>query len=261
MKKLAKINNILSKLKKFGIKAVKQSLEDEGSSFEDIAIMRKITKKKGLKLNVKIGGCEAKNDIFFCKDLKVDSIVAPMIESEYGLKKFIQCAGSVKKNKLLINLETALALKNLRQIVKSEYFDYLDGVVIGRSDVVGSLGLDKKDVNSKKIFSLVNKSFHYIKKKKSDNFILKMGGSVTSGSNIFISKLYENKNIGFVETRNIEFKVSHALLKNFRQAISYAFEFEIEWLKMRINSLKKNSSLRKDFKNRLQEMISRSSKH
>ena len=63
---------ILKKLKKLGAVSVKQSLEDEGASFNDITTMRKITKKLKLKLNVKIGGCEAKNDIFFCKDIKTD---------------------------------------------------------------------------------------------------------------------------------------------------------------------------------------------
>ena len=33
----------LKKLKKFGMIAVKQSLEDEGATFKDIELMRKIT--------------------------------------------------------------------------------------------------------------------------------------------------------------------------------------------------------------------------
>ena len=60
-----KCNKILKELKGLGVVGVKLSLEDEGASFEDIRIMRKITRNLKLKLNVKIGGCEAKNDIFF----------------------------------------------------------------------------------------------------------------------------------------------------------------------------------------------------
>ena len=63
---MKKISTVLKGLKNLGVSGVKQSLEDEGASFDDIKIMRKITKKLKLKLNVKIGGCEAKNDIFFC---------------------------------------------------------------------------------------------------------------------------------------------------------------------------------------------------
>ena len=51
MKKLIKK---LEAIKKFGITAVKQSLEDEGASFKDIIIMRKITKAINVDLNVKI---------------------------------------------------------------------------------------------------------------------------------------------------------------------------------------------------------------
>ena len=126
----------LKNLKKMGVVGIKQSLEDEGASFKDIAIMRKITKASNVDLNVKIGGCEAKNDIFFCNKIKTDSIVAPMVESEYALRKFIQCV-NVRKNTslLLINLETNLSLNNLNRIMKSKPFKFLDGIVIGRSDL------------------------------------------------------------------------------------------------------------------------------
>ena len=46
---MKKINKILSQLKLMGVTAVKQSTEDEGSSFNDILIMRKITKKNRIK--------------------------------------------------------------------------------------------------------------------------------------------------------------------------------------------------------------------
>ena len=63
----------LKELKLLGVSAVKQSTEDEGSTFKNIKLMRSITKKAKINLNVKIGGCEAKNDILFCKDLKSET--------------------------------------------------------------------------------------------------------------------------------------------------------------------------------------------
>ena len=83
------IINDLRQLKKLGAVAIKQSLEDEGAGFKDLALMRKIT-KIGLKLNVKIEAVRQKNDIHFCNFIKVDTIVAPMVESDYALRKFIQ---------------------------------------------------------------------------------------------------------------------------------------------------------------------------
>ena len=101
---------------------------------------------------------------FFCRNIQVDSIVAPMIESEYAVKKFVQCAAQKKNNLLLINLETFQSIKNLKHIIKSKYFKSIDGVVIGRSDLAGSMGYSKSFVNSKRIYNITRKTFSYIKK-------------------------------------------------------------------------------------------------
>ena len=53
---MKKIIKLLKDLKKINAVAVKQSLEDEGASYEDLIVMRKITRKAKLLLNVKIGG-------------------------------------------------------------------------------------------------------------------------------------------------------------------------------------------------------------
>ena len=41
-----------------------------------------------------------------------------------------------------MNFETNLAVRNLKSIVSSEYFKFIDGVIVGRSDLAGSM--DKK---------------------------------------------------------------------------------------------------------------------
>ena len=74
------MNNLINQLKilkKLGVVAVKQSLEDEGTSYDDLLIMRELTNRSKLKLDIKVGGCE-------------DGMVAPMVESDYALNKFIQ---------------------------------------------------------------------------------------------------------------------------------------------------------------------------
>mgnify|MGYP001356403713 FL=1 len=213
-------------------------------------------------MNVKIGGCEAKNDIFFCKDIKTDSIVAPMIESEYALKKFIQCAAQKKNNLLLINLETFQSIKNLKHIIKSKYFRSIDGVVIGRSDLAGSMSYPKSFVNSKRIYNIVSKSFSYIRKSKKNKKILKMGGSVTQNSKEFIQSLFVNKILDYVETRNIEIKLSKKSLDNFEKIIIGSFQFEIEWLKYRIKNNKNLPiNLVNDYKNRINEIRHRLEKY
>ena len=82
-----------------------------------------------------------------------------MVESEYALKKFIQCAGKNKKNQLFVNLETNLSLLNLPKIINSKAFKHLNGIVIGRSDLAGSLRLAKKDVNKNSHMVLIYNYF------------------------------------------------------------------------------------------------------
>ena len=43
------------------VEGVKQSFEDEGAVLEDVVLMRQLTSLANLYMNVKIGGCEAKN--------------------------------------------------------------------------------------------------------------------------------------------------------------------------------------------------------
>tara|TARA_E500000178_G_scaffold74274_1_gene72063 strand:- start:25266 stop:26039 length:774 start_codon:yes stop_codon:yes gene_type:complete len=255
---MKKIFECLIELKKLGVTAVKQSTEDEGSSFKDILVMRRITKKIGIKLNVKIGGCEAKNDIFYCKRIKADAIVAPMVESDYALKKFIQCAGVNKKCSLYLNLETRLAIKNLNKIVSSNSFSKINGVVIGRSDLAGSMNKSKDYVNSKKIFKIAEKTYRYIQKKKNKKTIFKMGGSITELSKNFIEDLYNKGLLNYIETRNIEIKLSRKTLNNLDNIISRGFHFEKEWLKKRAQFIKKvDPFLAKDYQKRIFAIIRR----
>ena len=242
-------------LKKIGTVAVKQSLEDEGANFNDLIAMRKITKKANLKLNVKIGGCEAINDIMFCSALKVDGIVSPMVESEYGLKKFIQSIPQNYKNKLFVNLESKNSIKNFDSIVKSNYFKKLSGVVIGRSDLVGSYGFTKEKVDSAFFFNILNKNLKKLKK----NILIKVGGSVTPKSKEFLSNLYKNNILDSAETRNIEFKMNEKNLSNFNYILKKVFEFEIEWLKYKKNNNKEifGIKLNYNFSKRIKELKKR----
>ncbi len=235
---MQKIVDALKNLKKFNITAVKQSLEDEGVCYEDLILMKKITQKASLDLNVKIGGCEAKNDIYFCEWLKVKGIVAPMVESPYALRKFLQTISKKNKQNLYINLESIQAFENIGKILQQKKLKRLKGVVIGRSDLAGSLNLEKKEVDSRRIFKLVYSTLKKIKKKK---LIVKMGGSLTANSKSFVKNLFNKKLIDRVETRNIEIKINSFVLNNFDQIINSIFKFELDWLryKHRINKKRK----------------------
>lgn len=249
------INN-LKKLKKYNVVAVKQSLEDEGASFDEINLMRKITKKAGLNHNIKVGGCEAKTDIFTCEKEGVTGIVAPMVETSYGLKKFIQILRNNKTQDLYINLESINAFKNINKILKSNDFKKLKGVVIGRSDLAGSLNLEKTEVDSKKIYKLVFNLLRKIKKHK--KIVTKMGGSLTPNSLEFVKKLFNQNLLDRVETRNIEIKLNKKVLKEFREIIISIFNFELDWIKYNKNrNLKSKNKIKNDSSLRIKELKKR----
>ena len=252
---MKKIISYLKYLKKLNVVAVKQSLEDEGVSQEDLILMKKITQKAKLDLNVKIGGCEAKNDIYFCEWLNVKGIVAPMVESSYALRKFLQTISKKNKQKLYINLESIQAFKNIDQILKHPNLKRLTGIVIGRSDLAGSLNLEKKEVNSKKIYGLVLEILKKIKKKK---LIVKIGGSLTASSKEFVGNLFKKKLVDRVETRNIELKINNNVLQDFEIIIDKIFKFELEWLKFKQTLQKKKKiKLKNDYYERIKVLKKR----
>lgn len=124
-------------------------------------------------------------------------------------------------------------------MLNSKSFNYIDGVVLGRSDLAGSLNKPKNYVNSRKIFNLVENCFKLIKKKVKKKIIFKMGGSITPKSEKFIKHLYQKKLLGYIETRNIEIKLNKKNVNDLDKIISIAFEFEMEWLKIRAKKVYK----------------------
>ena len=155
-------------------------------------------------------------------------------------------------------METNLSLVNLSKILNSNAFKLLDGIVIGRSDLAGSLRLSKKDVNKKLILKKVSNAFKKIKSRKK-NMIFKMGGSITPLSKNFINHLYKKKLLHNIETRNIEVKLSKEVISNLDTIIPLILDFELTWLKFKLNrqSTKKNKLIFNDYLNRVQELEKR----
>ena len=134
----------------------------------------------------------------------------------------------------------------------------MNGLVFGRSDIAGSLGLEKKDVNSKKITNLITGAIKYAKKKKS-KLKIKIGGSISFPSKNVIENLFKKKLINSYETRNIEIKISKNNLNKLDEILKLAFKLEIEWNKFKIKNQKIHLNLsQKEFlKKRIKEIKSR----
>jgi hypothetical protein len=123
-----------------GLRAIKAEFEAEGSSYGDVARLRRISAKAGVALILKIGGVEALRDIKDSLELGVDGLVAPMVESRFGLKKFMDAYRSVYKDHrihLAINIETRSSIAELEGIMGLAT-GFIDGVILGRTDLSAS---------------------------------------------------------------------------------------------------------------------------
>jgi hypothetical protein len=224
---MEKLQTILCSLRELGCSGIKVSFEDEGALYNEIISMRNLTTLVGVELSVKIGGCEAKRDIIDCIDLNCDSIVAPMVESEFSLKKFLKSLDTYHYNKKKgFNLETIQAFENLDKLANN--FDKLDFVTVGRVDFVGSLQKDRNYVDTNDMFEKVKKIFQVVREKGSMCY---MGGAITINSKQFLENLIKENLLDKFETRYIIYDAHKINIDDLDKLLYWGNVFEVEWLK------------------------------
>src|SRR3954452_6890422 len=129
----------------YHVRGVKAEFEAEGTRMEEAMRLNDVSSQAGVGLNIKIGGCEAIKDMFDSTSLGVERIIAPMVETPYALQKFLGAArlafGNDSDVELLINVETITTVNNFETMLKVPDIARLHGVVIGRVDLTGSMGL------------------------------------------------------------------------------------------------------------------------
>ena len=254
----SKFINILTELKeKHGVVSLKAEFEAEGASFDEVLLLKQYASKVGLNLTLKIGGCEAVRDIIDAKKIGVDAIIAPMIETPYALKKFISAITSVyedvKPPELFINIETITGVENFDSIRQSEFFDKINGIVIGRTDLLGSLGLSQDDSDINLILDISNS---ISKKVQPSGKKIIIGGNISANSYDFLNDLEFVSNF---ETRKVVFNSGVLSTTMFSKSVNKALEFEMLWLENKIQSLnsysfetKRFETLQKRYENSLE---------
>jgi hypothetical protein len=223
---------LLMELKeKFHVSGIKAEFEAEGTRLEEAMRLKDVTSAANLELNIKIGGCEAIKDMFDAISLGAHRIIAPMVETPYALKKFIKAAHtaygkSLDDIEILINVETITTYNNFDEMLEIPEIKNLDGIVIGRVDFTGSLGLGRESVNGQ---DMIDKSLYLAKKAKEKGLDVVIGGAVSVDSLPFF-KAFPAGHLDRFETRKVIFSCPGAL-NNKEVAFFKAVEFEIMWLK------------------------------
>lgn len=228
-----KMVSLLTELReKFNVGGVKAEFEAEGTRLEEAMRLKEISMKAGLGMTIKIGGCEAIKDMFEASSLGVHHLVGPMVETPYALKKFI---GATKlafneeqraDMEFLINVETITAVQNFDAMLAIPECKDLQGIVIGRVDLTGSMGMNREHVNGDEILKI---SKDVAAKAKAKGLKVVVGGAVSVHSLPFFRE-FPKGHLDRFETRKVVFQCPGAL-ENSEAAFLKAVEFEILWLK------------------------------
>jgi 4-hydroxy-2-oxoheptanedioate aldolase len=215
-----------------GLVGIKTSFEDEGASFNETIRLKEICNQARTKITLKIGGPEAIRDLKDSLIIGVKGLVAPMVESDFGLKKFILATKAhipedvLTSLQLSVNVETVTGASNINNILKIKQADDLYGITVGRVDLVSSMDKDRKYVNSDEMYSLVKSVFTKVKEK---GLKACLGGAISTDSLEFLKRLQSEGLLDKFETRYAMFDPS-ITLKNLSRALSKAQMFEYEWL-------------------------------
>jgi 4-hydroxy-2-oxoheptanedioate aldolase len=236
-----KMVEVLSELKgKYSVVGVKAEFEAEGTRIEELMRLKEICQASQVSLTLKIGGCEAVRDMYDARAIGVKHLVAPMVETSFALKKYLRAIDIAipedEQNKIefLINVETLQASENFDDMLKIPDIHKLNGIVVGRVDLVGSMGLDRKSVNTEKIFNITK---DLLVKAKKYNMTTVIGGAIAVESLPFLREFAPGL-LDRYETRKICFACPGGLGKDAEKGIHKAVEFELLWLQNKRNYYK-----------------------
>ena len=217
-------DQLLRLQQEYDLRGIKAEFEAEGSSFRDLVRLRRITDKLGVALYLKIGGVEALRDIKDSLEIGVDGLIAPMVESPFGLKKFSDAVVSIYKDKAIhrsINIETSGAvcqIDNLLEFARGK----IENITIGRTDLSSSYFDPSVTPDSRLIFEVLEE----LGGKISDvGLTMTVGGSVSKKSVELFRKDEKKwqKLILRLETRKVILPFEMMMKKN---AIKEALRFE-----------------------------------
>ncbi len=215
------------------VSGIKAEFEAEGTRMEEALRLKEVVSCAGLGLTIKIGGCEALRDMYECRVIGIERLVAPMVETAYALRKFLAAAKLAfppeerETVSFVINVETITACRNFDEMLTVPDIELLNGIVMGRVDLTGSMGLSREDINCRQVFEITRNLFLKAKRMHLETAV---GGGVSAHSLPFFRELPPGS-IDRYETRKVIFRCPAALGEDAGKGILKAVGFELMWLK------------------------------
>lgn len=211
-----------------GVYGIKAEFEAEGARMDELIRLRELVVRADLHFIVKIGGCEAVHDMNQSKLLGATGIMAPMIETPFAMSKFVSAAKRVYGDTMdtvewIINAETKTCLANYPQVLEAGK-GFLHAVTVGRSDLSASMGIARKDIESKPVFDATREMLVMSRE---------AGHTTNFGGNIGIESIPFILGMSDVADRFETRKVVVTMDKDaaeLKKAIRKALDFELLWL-------------------------------
>lgn len=204
--------------------SLKGEFEAEGLTRDEVTSEALFAAQRHLDYLVKVGGCEARSDIVFLKQIGITSLTAPMIETAFAMEKYMGALPDGMFHHVGVTIETFTAANNIESILDAG--TKLTDVTIGRSDLTASFrgpGVDSPET--------IDKVKIIARAAKARGFKVTMGGSVSADTRELLrtdQELYEL--LDHVETRKAIMTVDQMLLDGTLEA---AIEAELDLLKRR----------------------------
>ncbi|MSP90624.1 MAG: hypothetical protein EXR79_02280 [Myxococcales bacterium] len=206
------------------IEYFKLGTEEEGLDFGEIAFIRSVLPASA-DIVIKIGGPCARADIRQAKAVGACGLVAPMVESEYGLARFIEAAtevfGTEPGLRLGINVETRTAWAALPAMLADPNARKLTFINVGRSDLAASLG-----------FRVTDEPMHaavcdIVRQVGAHRLPAMVGGSVTVAS---LRPLVERVTLAGFQTRCVAFRLGPGA--ELERVVPQALQLEIALMRV-----------------------------